>query len=159
MSLVNYLQLLIIMCRRYCAGITLMNSVLKLKKSSWWEKGQDSLLLGCVGQRGLVGQQLKQARKVECLCIPSSTFFLYLDPCSLPSATPKPPSLPFPPFPCSSVTCLYPTSHCLQQSCLNRLCWCPQWATELQEAPSAWSLPCTSSQQFQLFVTKDRCLL
>lgn len=40
MSLVNYLQVLIIMSRKYCVGITLRNLVLKLEKSSRWEKGQ-----------------------------------------------------------------------------------------------------------------------
>lgn len=59
--LVNYLQVLMITCRRYGVGVgvALMNLVLKLEKSSWWEEGQGSLLLGCVGQTVLVGQQLK----------------------------------------------------------------------------------------------------
>lgn len=78
MSLVNYLQVLIITCRRYCVsvGITLRNLVLKLEKSSWWEKGQGSLLLGCVGLRALVGQQLKQARRVSAVSLhPQSHVF------------------------------------------------------------------------------------
>lgn len=77
--LVNYLQVFMITCSRYCVsvGMTLMNLFLKLEKSSWWEKGQGSLLLGCVGQTGLMGQQLKQARKVSAVSLhPQSCVFL-----------------------------------------------------------------------------------
>lgn len=123
-----------ITCSRYCVsvGMTLVNLVLKLEKSSWWEKGQGSLL-GCVGQTELVAQQLKQARKVSAVSLhPQSCVFL-LRKSLLTSlcCSQNPHPFHFPPFPWSSVTCLYPTSHCLQQSCLNRsfaMCWCPQWA-------------------------------
>lgn len=129
--LVNHLQVLMITCRRCCVsvGMTLMNLVLKLEKSSWWEKGQGGLLLGWVGQTGLVGQQLKQARKVSGVSLHPQSCVFPLP--KFPVLLPKPHPFHFPAFPCSSVTCLYPTSHCLQQGCLNRsfaMCCCPQWA-------------------------------
>lgn len=165
MSLVNYLQVWIILCRRYCVsvGITLRSSFLKLEKSSWWEKGQGSLLFGCVRQRGLVGQHLKQARKVSAVSLhPQSLFFLCLNPCSLPSAAPKTPTPSISPLPWHLSHCLYPTSHCLQQSCLNRslaMCWCPQWEMGIAGSTISLEPSLHSSQQFQLFVTKSRCLL
>lgn len=75
-------------------------------------KGQGSLFLGCVGQTGLVGKQLKQARKVSRVSLHPQSHVFPLPKSLLTSFCCSQKLYPFhfPPFPCSSVIYWYPTS-------------------------------------------------
>lgn len=86
-------------------------------------------LLGCAGQAGLVGWLQERVRKVSGMFLhPQSHIFpIPESPLAFPLLLPDTPSLPSPPFSCSSVTPLSRTS-CQHQSCISgsfKMFWWP----------------------------------